>query len=844
MDMNMEHHRKNGIMISEISYETVQSKRVLEVIAERLLLLCGIFGCTLCLFTSFTSSFDFWFLLLLQAVMTGVLSVCAHRIRKPAVAFGVVFMLILLAGLLNGHVLKEELVRLVAGITDPAVLTDKFPLLTWGCGSAAPWLFILEEKVLKSRTAEIVTTLLCVAGCFLCNKVPSMLALALSGAFLAGLLADGERGTRGKRQPAVLIKMTAATVFLVVCFCVSVIISGESYKRLAFFDSVRAGLENYYHEARLAEGEEGEQTAGGGISGGKLGTFDTVEYQHTPMLTYRSGVLGTIYLRGFVGTQYQDNTWSDLTETQKAKYSTFEREMDDAHVDLINQTATLFKLVDSDEQIQQQLYENRYVQNVVKREFSVDYSGDDATYWYIPYGNMSYAPAKSSIDGTMLNTKGRKIESMAYTVFDNDYEKYKELVDSYDGSNQMFRQYCDWEQKYRAYVHQVYTGGDIAPVKNLLANLGETVNDDEDRTAFINSLKKYLQDNYRYTLSPGKVPANKDFVSYFLNESHAGYCTYFASAAVLALRAEGIPARYVEGYCVNAGTKDFVQTVSTQRISSVFNYTENYKEFEVNVLDSDAHAWVEVYEDGYGWVPVDFTPGHNGLTKDGQPAESENRMEQLSIDNSADLSENQIVKETVNANTVPEEGTSDMPQDDEDNEAYDSIAEYGRASHNNHIEPDVLLRILYNRVKKYLVAVAYVILAILAILLAMSIPMAYRMSKNAKMFCGAFLPDRKKQCDIMYAYLVRLCGFAGIRRQKGMSYQSMMERLIQKLPAEQEELAVNAFQAVLQMRFGKDGCDADTLRDAAGGLQKLQKYFYGKANRKQKFSFLYRWYLK
>jgi hypothetical protein len=73
-------------------------------------------------------------------------------------------------------------------------------------------------------------------------------------------------------------------------------------------------------------------------------------------------------------------------------------------------------------------------------------------------------------------------------------------------------------------------------------------------------------------------------VTYFLTESHRGYCVHYASAAVLLLRMDGIPARYVSGY------------------------TAQLSHGEAVVPDSAAHAWVEVYVDGYGWYPVEVTP--------------------------------------------------------------------------------------------------------------------------------------------------------------------------------------------------------------------------------------------
>lgn len=91
-----------------------------------------------------------------------------------------------------------------------------------------------------------------------------------------------------------------------------------------------------------------------------------------------------------------------------------------------------------------------------------------------------------------------------------------------------------------------------------------------------------------YDLDVPAMEPGEDFVAHFLEEGR-GYCVHFATAGALLLRMYGIPARYVEGYAPwlgEGGTS--------------------------NVRDSDAHAWVEIYLDGYGWYPVEMTPGRQG----------------------------------------------------------------------------------------------------------------------------------------------------------------------------------------------------------------------------------------
>ena len=73
----------------------------------------------------------------------------------------------------------------------------------------------------------------------------------------------------------------------------------------------------------------------------------------------------------------------------------------------------------------------------------------------------------------------------------------------------------------------------------------------------------------------------------FVTESRAGYCQHFAGAMALMLRYLGIPARVAVGF--SSGRYDAKRGVWT-------------------VSDHDAHAWVEAWFRGYGWLPFDPTP--------------------------------------------------------------------------------------------------------------------------------------------------------------------------------------------------------------------------------------------
>lgn len=164
------------------------------------------------------------------------------------------------------------------------------------------------------------------------------------------------------------------------------------------------------------------------------------------------------------------------------------------------------------------------------------------------------------------------------------------------------------------YIDYAYTEADlyvpeanIEAVDMVIGQLGDPITEED----IIQSLIDFYQENYPYTIKPGKTPYRKDFVNDFLMEKKKGYCSYFASAAVLIYRRMGIPARYVEGYAIDIDQVYNGQPVEGARYQDYYSgYTELGETalVSVEVTDADAHAWVEVYTTQYGWHPVEVTP--------------------------------------------------------------------------------------------------------------------------------------------------------------------------------------------------------------------------------------------
>lgn len=141
-------------------------------------------------------------------------------------------------------------------------------------------------------------------------------------------------------------------------------------------------------------------------------------------------------------------------------------------------------------------------------------------------------------------------------------------------------------------VHDIYTE-DVVLSEAVRAYVDEITGSAQNEIEKLRMIEAELS-AYTYTKSPGRLPGSVNdagsFLDYFLLESREGYCTHFATAFALLARAEGLPSRYVQGFCVPAGQGE-----------------------ETVVYSDMAHSWPEVYIDGVGWIPFEPTPGYGSL---------------------------------------------------------------------------------------------------------------------------------------------------------------------------------------------------------------------------------------
>ena len=142
-----------------------------------------------------------------------------------------------------------------------------------------------------------------------------------------------------------------------------------------------------------------------------------------------------------------------------------------------------------------------------------------------------------------------------------------------------------YEEAYRKFVYQEYLQIPQS-TRNALLQWAKEQGISADSKTLVDDIRMAILLSTEYNADAERYPEGVDVAVHFLTEAKEGICQHFASAATLLYRAYGIPARYTVGFS---------------------KMLTNGKDEELTAGDS--HAWVEIYVDGLGWVPVEVTAG-------------------------------------------------------------------------------------------------------------------------------------------------------------------------------------------------------------------------------------------
>jgi hypothetical protein len=148
------------------------------------------------------------------------------------------------------------------------------------------------------------------------------------------------------------------------------------------------------------------------------------------------------------------------------------------------------------------------------------------------------------------------------------------------------------------------------------------------------AIESYLRSSITYDTTVGSPPGGQDVVDYLLFDNPRGYCEHYATAMTVMLRTQGIPARVAAGYAPG----DF----DSDRGSYVY-------------LQSNAHAWVEVYFPGYGWIPFEPTVSESEISLGANGENGDANDEETDVEADATDEPTEAPQEEVTTSTPVED---------------------------------------------------------------------------------------------------------------------------------------------------------------------------------------------
>ena len=551
----MENKRNTGLRAG--IYRETQSTRsqtLLELLSALLIFLAlAAIGYTV-------SGFSAMLWLLGAGILTCIAAAVIRHFRKTKLLFPILLAALLLVvlfarnPLLNGFGAAWNTLRDLwaaeKGILLPLAETDGTGL--WLAGIVAGLLLAMMSVALSCvpTLTAVLLAALSVAAAFV---QPGILLLAAAAIALLML-------TWQKNKNAV-----SAASFLLV----GVIVAGVAaiFLQTGTMQALSQNAKDTLHHWRYEKAEE--VLPEGDLSEPVVKTEST-----DTILSVTADTAQTLYLRGFVGDSYENGVWSALdTETAAEEKDLF------------------YWLHQSGFYPQSQLATAaRLMSNYQSGSVSVQNLTGCSLYRYEPCTILPERAglAKNKIQPSSIETSGLRGErGYSYEVVSDAQTLLPELLDFLQNdTSDGVKSYLQMESAYREFV---YSYALTVPAE-FRAQLGAVLDQCCESYGPADSLTKEQAQTAALAFLELCFDGSGD-IALPLTDTADGTTYQYATVAALALRYYGIPARYVEGYTVKTAENEPTSV-------------------DVNA----AGAWVEVYQDGIGWLPLALTPGLEDLS--------------------------------------------------------------------------------------------------------------------------------------------------------------------------------------------------------------------------------------
>lgn len=436
--------------------------------------------------------------------------------------------------------------------------------------------------------AGLFACLISLACCTLTSFAPGILAVLLPGLLLAGMTVFGAdisflwllpvlavsvlilmySGWRKKGSAAPVV-MSWAVGGVVACVLIAVAL-------LPGMQNWSAQIRENVHERIHEEKYETKYTT---LPEGDFSDYKNVDRKAQQALAVTMEKPQQMYLRGFTGAVFTGDTWEPLDTQTLARNKQLLYWL---NLNAFNQNA----------QFDAAAAYTGLEQNTV----TIQNIGACSYYRYIPFslgkGTLTM-PENLNTDGVY----GDGERSYAYSVTAGNADEIMQVLTHLQTSDDpAVLQYRKSESGYRQFINHYYLQVP-AEVKDLLQEQWDEI---AARYGIANNLtQQQAQECTLIFLSrcfPGEgTPEDMELPL----EMAEGTSFQYTTVAAMTLRYFGIPARYAEGYVISQDMAAGFESGETMAVDS-----------------SCAKAWVEVYQDGIGWIPMDLTPGIGEILED------------------------------------------------------------------------------------------------------------------------------------------------------------------------------------------------------------------------------------